>query len=232
MLTAVKERAKSMRSYVYDTIIVSMTLRWYREVLFLCPMAASVLDVGIGTATSLIGNRDLVISKQLAVTGVDYDLDYVRSAQANVAAHNLQDQVRIEHASIHDFNATHTDKFDVVYFSGSFMILPDQSAALRHCVAMLRSPVPKAPGAGNIFFTQTFETRTFIGQFVTPYVKRALRAITTIDFGEVTYEDDFRAALDRAAVDIVETRPLKDSRFRTQTLVVARPRLTDGQHRA
>ncbi|KAG5474463.1 hypothetical protein LSCM1_03247 [Leishmania martiniquensis] len=227
MLALISDHVKSLRSLVYDTCIVPVTSRWYREVLLECPMNSVILDIGIGTATSLIANRDIVVSKKMTVTGVDYDLAYVRSAQANIAAcgGRLQDLVKIEQADIHDYNKLHTEKFDILYFSGSFMILPWQSGALRHCVQMLRSPVPKVPGGCNIFFTQTFEKRTLIGQYVTPLVKRVLKAITTIDFGEVTYEDEFRAALEKAEVEIVHVKPITASSYRTQALVMARPRV-------
>ncbi|XQJ28459.1 Methyltransferase domain containing protein, putative [Leishmania guyanensis] len=228
MLAVVSDHVKSFRSLVYDTCIVSMTSRWYREVLLECPMNIVMLDIGIGTATSLIANRDIIVSKKMTVTGVDYDFAYVRSAQVNVAAcgGRLQDMVKVEQADIHAYNKSHTEKFDILYFSGSFMIIPSRVEALRHCVQMLRSPVPKVPGGCNIFFTQTFEKRTFIGQYVTPLVKRMLKAITTIDFGEVTYEDEFRAALEEANVVIVRVKPITDSYYRTQTLVMARPRVT------
>ncbi|AYU80386.1 Methyltransferase domain family protein [Leishmania donovani] len=228
MLALVSDQVKSLRSLVYDTCIVPMTSRWYREVLLECPTNSVMLDIGIGTAASLIANRDIIVSKKMTVTGVDYDLAYVRSAQMNVAAcgGRLQDLVRIEQADIHDYNKSHTKKFDILYFSGSFMIIPSQVGALRHCVQMLRSPVPQVPGGCNIFFTQTFERRTFIGQYVTPLVKRVLKVITTIDFGEVTYEDEFRAALEEADVEIVGVKPIHASYYRTQALVMARPRVT------
>ncbi|KPI87866.1 hypothetical protein ABL78_3023 [Leptomonas seymouri] len=227
-MLAVKAHVKSLRAWVYDVFVVPMTSRWYREVLLECPVNTSMLDVGIGTATSLIANRDIIVSKQMAVTGVDYDLDYVHSAQANIAAcgGSLQDVVKVEQADIHDYNKPHKEKFDIIYFSGSFMVIPQQVEALRHCVQMLRSPVPKVPDGCNIFFTQTFEKRTYVGLYITPFVKRLLRAVTTIDFGEVTYEDDFRNALEKADVEVVRVKTISSSRYRTQSVVMARPRVS------
>ncbi|GET90142.1 hypothetical protein, conserved [Leishmania tarentolae] len=228
MLALVSEHVKSLRALVYDACIVPMTSRWYREVLLECPMNSVMLDIGIGTAASLIANRDIIVSKKMTVTGVDYDLAYARSAQMNVAAcgGQLQDLVRIEHADIHEYNKLHTKKFDILYFSGSFMIIPSKVEALRHCVQMLRRSVSQAPGGCNIFFTQTFERRTFIGEYITPLVKRILKAITTIDFGNVMYEDEFYAVLDEADVEIVRVKPINASYYRTQVLVMARPRVT------
>lgn len=91
---------------------------------------------------------------------------------------------------------------------------------------MLRSPVPKLPDSGNIYFSQTFEKRTLVGNYVTPIVKYLLHLFTSIDFGKVTYEDDFRKVLAMADVDIVRKIIIQESTFRSQVIVVARPKLT------
>ncbi|KAL7699503.1 Methyltransferase domain containing protein [Lotmaria passim] len=228
MMAIVKEYAKSLQAWAYNVCIVPMTSRWYREVLLECPVGSSMLDVGIGAATSLIANRDVIVSKQMTVTGVDDDLAYVRSAQTNVAAcgGSLQDVVTIEQADIHDYNKAHAVKFDVIYFSSNLMNTPRPVEALQHCVEMLRSPVPRIPDGCNIFFTQTFEKRTLVGLYVIPLVRRFLKAVTRIDIGEVTYEDDFRAVLKKAEVDVVRVKPMSSSHYRTQTLVMARPRVS------
>merc|ERR1719238_112540 len=89
------DRWSAFRSWLYDIVIVSMTAVWYRSFLVRVPVNAHVLDVGIGTATSLLHNRDIVVSKRLHVVGTDIDEDYVRAANANVARCKLEDQVRI-----------------------------------------------------------------------------------------------------------------------------------------
>ena len=68
---------KRLRAWVYDIVIVAMTTKWYRKVLQQLPKNAHVLDVGIGTGSALFNNLDLIHSKGLKVTGIDYDNDYV-----------------------------------------------------------------------------------------------------------------------------------------------------------
>jgi hypothetical protein len=50
-----------------------------------------------------------------------------------------------------------------------------------------------------------------------------LRTLTTIDFGRVTYEDDFRTELQTANVDLVEMAKLGGTRSRSYHIAVARP---------
>lgn len=224
MLSRIKAGLQSLRSLVYDSLITRMTTQWYRHVLIEIPPGSVVLDVGIGTATSLLANRDIVLSKGLRVVGVDYDAAYIATARRNIEDSTASERVRVVQCSIHDY-AGDDEKFDVVYFSGSFMIIPRQADALRHCVALLRSRAPQGGAAGNIFFTQTFENESFflMSRVIAPLMKRLLRLLTSIDFGQVTYETDFRAVLAAAQVRIVETRTLKSSLFRRQTLVIAQP---------
>mgnify|MGYP001560524611 CR=1 FL=1 len=222
------------RSRVYDTVIVAMTSMWYREVLTLLPLRTRLLDVGIGNATSLINNRDVVISKQLDVTGVDYDQGYIDAANAAVGLNpKLRDRVHLVCASIHDYTG---GPFDAIYFSGSFMIIPDKVNALRRCVTMLAprlvtpgesksSRDPLSPTKRYIYFTQTFEKkRRFlllrVLDTILQRLKPLLKFLTTIDFGQVTYEEDFRDVIRAAGLAIEEKRVLRAGWFRDQVLVV------------
>jgi len=51
---------------------------------------------------------------------------------------------------------------------------------------------------------------------------------TTIDFGRVTYEDDFQRALATGGVELLELVALDQGRQRASMLVVARPMATRG----
>ncbi|CCW68619.1 unnamed protein product [Phytomonas sp. Hart1] len=226
MLSLIYRKLKYFRALLYDFFIFSLTSHWYREVLLECPVGTRMLDVGIGTATSLIDNSHILFSKHISVVGVDYDLDYVKRAKINIAKNgNLQYVVRVKHANIHDFNADFSEKFDVIYFSGSFMAIKNQTEALRHCTRMLRDPTSKAQDECTIFFSQTFEKRTLLGNYVTPFIKQFLKFLTTIDFGIVTYEDDFRDVLERAGIEILRFKTLKNSYIRSQAIVMAHPKL-------
>lgn len=215
---------RNLRSSIYDAVIVRMTTHWYREVLLRLPPRTTILDVGIGTATSLIANRDLIVSKGLTIVGVDYDADYVKTAQASVAAYGLESHIQVVCCSIHDYqppkspssNNQEEMRFDAIYFSGSFMILPEKAKALRRCVQWL------TPHTGRVYFTQTFETKGFVGRMM-PLVKKLLKFVLTIDFGDVTFEEDFRQVLGDADVKLLDLVYLVKGRFRSQVLIEAAP---------
>merc|ERR1712000_95778 len=144
------------------------------------------LDVGIGTASALIANRDVILNRNLSVMGVDYDKNYVDAAQENIRVAGLQKNVQIVCASIHDYvPPADAAKYDAIYFSGSFMIIPDKVKALERCKKMLKE------NTGKFFFTQSFQHRGWMGNLVSSIVKPALKFVLTIDFGEVTYRDEF-----------------------------------------
>lgn len=236
-LTLIQALWERFRCWIYDVVIFKVTSLWYREFLVTCPPNAAVLDVGIGTATSLIANRDLVVTKKLTIHGVDYDDGYVKAANDLVATHRLQSQIQLKCASIHDFKGPQDmpeppqdqSGYDVIYFSGSFMIIPDKEKALKLVAGMLR-PQANADNirqgvrtsGGKICFTQTFERPGIVGSMLA-LVKPIFKFLLTIDFGGITYEEDFKNTLARADVGIEEIKVLRESYFRKQVLVIAKP---------
>jgi len=131
-------------------------LNRYRSVLERVPRGARILDVGIGTGTALLANKQLIIDRDLTIVGVDYDLDYVRRCEALIAKHDFASRLTVHHASIYDFAPA--ERFDVGYFSGSLMIMPDPAAALLHVQRLLTSPA-RLEGGKVIYTTQTFQVR-------------------------------------------------------------------------
>lgn len=198
-----------IRSLVYDTLILGLTSRWYAEVLRRVPGGAALLDVGIGTAGALLANADVVRRKGLRVVGVDVDADYVARARRRLADSPIADRAEARLESVLDH---HGGPYDVVYFSGSFMLLPEPERALRHCAALLK------PG-GRIYFTQTIHQQPS-GWMET--LKPMLKRVTSIDFGRVTYESDFRAQIRAAALELEEFTVLARHGSRASCLAVAR----------
>ena len=198
-----------IRSAIYDTLIVGLTANWYAEVLRRVPADADVLDVGIGTAGALLANAALVEQKRLRVTGIDIDGDYIARARDKLLRAGLQERVRVRHESVYDH---HGGPYDAVYFSASFMLLPEPERALRHCCALLRPD-------GRIYFTQTIQLqRSRWMETIKPMLKR----ITSIDFGRVTYEEDFRAQIRAADLDLEVFTTLARHGSRASVLAVAK----------
>lgn len=199
-----------IRSFIYDALILRLTSHWYAQVLKRVPDGAALLDVGIGTAGALLANAGVVKRKRLRVVGIDIDADYVERARQRLAASSLADRAGVRLESVYDHRG---GPYDAVYFSGSFMLLPEPERALRHCSTLLRPD-------GRIFFTQTFQK---LPARWMELLKPMLKRITSIDFGRVTYEDDFRAQIRAAGLELEEFTVLADHGGRASCLAVASP---------
>ncbi|MCB9666289.1 MAG: class I SAM-dependent methyltransferase [Alphaproteobacteria bacterium] len=204
-----------MRGWIYDGLLVWLTRDWYAAVLDGLAPGTRVLDVGIGTGSALLHHAPLLVARDLHVTGVDIDADYVRRALRRIADAGLEARVQVHHEPL---EAHRGGPYDVVYFAGSFMLLDDPVASLRHAVGLL------APG-GRLAFTQTFQVRR---SAVMERLKPVLRALTTVDFGQVTYEADFARVLAEAGVEVVQERVLSARAGRSARVVWARPQAAVG----
>lgn len=168
------------RSFVYDVLILRMTTRWYEAVLTKLPENSTVLDVGIGTAGALLRCSNLLREKNIRIVGIDYDADYVATAQNAIESVGLKSLIEVEHKSVYDLKLGEKDKpYDAVYFSGSFTLLPDRLEALRVVSAMVEE--------GEIYITQTYQRKS---PPMLTYLKPILKYFTTIDFGQLVFEGE------------------------------------------
>ncbi|HYC55339.1 MAG TPA: class I SAM-dependent methyltransferase [Candidatus Binatia bacterium] len=198
-----------LRAAIYDAVIVGMTAHWYEAVLARLPSRCRLLDIGVGTGSALLSHATLIEWKRLRIVGIDIDGAYIERCRASVQRKNLAHLVEARLESVYDHRG---GPYDAAYFSGSFMLLPDPTAALRRVCSLLER-------GALIFFTQTFEHRRSPG---IERIKPLLRAISTIDFGRVSYEDEFRGALAGAGVEVEEQAFLHRGRKRSSMLIVAR----------
>jgi SAM-dependent methyltransferase len=199
---------RRVRAGLYDAAIVPMTAGWYAAVLERLPERCRLLDIGIGTGAALLANAATLAAKDIRLTGIDIDADYVERCRAAVSTRGLGDRIEVRLESVYDHAG---GPYDAAYFSGSFMLLPDPVAALRHVCALL------APNA-RVFFTQTFEHRR---SRLLEVAKPLLRFVTSIDFGGVTYERDFFEALSAAGLAAESQATIHRGRSRSAVLVVA-----------
>ncbi|MFP4495998.1 MAG: class I SAM-dependent methyltransferase [Halochromatium sp.] len=201
-----------MRSYIYDALILRLTSQWYAAVLKRLPERAAMLDVGIGTAGALLANADLVERKGLRVTGIDIDADYVKRARRRLPNSPLANHAEVRLECVYDHQG---GPYDAVYFSGSFMLLPEPERALRHCSALLSED-------GRLYFTQTLQMRPDRWMEI---LKPMLKRVTSIEFGRVTYESELRAQIDAAGLELEELTTLARHGSRAFCIAVARPAL-------
>ncbi len=200
----------AVRGWLYNRAITGLTTGWYRAVLDRLPDGARVLDVGIGTGAALAHSADRVRTKDLRVTGLDIDPDYHRQCVAEIERAGLTGYVTPLLESVYDH---HGGPYDAAYFSASLMLLPDPVAALRHVTGQLAVN-------GRVFCTQTFHHKR---SPLRERIKPLLRHVVTIDFGRVTYEDDFRRVLEDAGLQLQELETLGATRTSSYRLAVAAP---------
>jgi len=198
-----------IRGLLYDSLIPRLTARWYEAVIDQLPDGCDLLDVGIGTAGALLANAQSLQDKGVRVTGVDIDADYIKRAHRRIAGSSLAEQVQLRLESVYDHQG---GPYDGIYFSASFMLLPEPQAALRHCQGLLKPN-------GRIFFTQTIQTaRSPAMECVKPMLKK----LTSIDFGRVTYEQDFKTQIQAAGLELEGFEILSRQGSRAYCLAVAK----------
>jgi len=199
----------AVRAWVYDRVIAGMTSRWYRQVLDRLPNGARMLDVGIGTGAALARCADVVRAKELSVVGLDIDPDYLACCRAALDRAGLAGHVTPVLGSVYDHRG---GPYDAVYFSASLMLLPDPAAAIAHVASLL------APDA-RLYATQTFHHRR---SPLLEWAKPLAQHVTTIHFGRVTYEHEFRKAFADAGVELEELITMQGTRSSSYRLAVAR----------
>lgn len=199
-----------LRGLIYDTTFVKLTIDWYRAVLERLPDGAKVLDVGIGTGGAIVANASTIKQKELDILGLDVDPDYLKRCNRSIVRAGLKKNVQVRLESVYDH---HGGPYDAVYFSSSFMLLPDSLAALRHVLSQLK------PG-GKVYFTQTFHERK---SPLAEKVKPILHKVTTIHFGQVTYFENFSRVVSEAGAEVSDVRVLKQGRNMSFRLIEARP---------
>ncbi len=199
-----------LRGLIYDHTFAKLTVNWYRAVLERLPEGASVLDVGIGTGGAVVANADLIRDKNLKILGLDIDPDYLKRCRRAIIKAGLVDHVRVRLESVYDHQG---GPYDAIYFSGSFMLLPDPVGALHHVLSQLKPE-------GRVYFTQTFhEQRSPLAEKIKPM----LHKVTTIHFGQVTYLENFYQVIRESGAEIVEMVLLKKLRNTSFRLIEAMP---------
>jgi len=202
-----------LRGLIYDQTFARLTIDWYRAVLERLPRHAVVLDVGIGTGSAMVANAELIRSKQLQILGLDIDLDYINRCRRAIAKAGLQEYMQVRWESVYDHSG---GPYDAIYFSGSFMLLPDPVGALRHVL-------PQLTPEGRVYFTQTFhEQHSPLAEKIKPL----LHKVTTIHFGQVTYLWDFSRVVAEAGAQITDMVLMKKMRNTSFRLIEVAPRVT------
>jgi ubiquinone/menaquinone biosynthesis C-methylase UbiE len=183
-------------SWLYDTLIShNLTSRTYaRFFKNLARAPKEMLDVGVGTGLPLMEVLPLLGDCQ--VTGLDIDRHYVAAARERFAG---QPSVRILEQDITSWQ-TH-QKFEMVLFSFSFMLIPDRKA----CLARVREMV--TAGGEVVFFLTLEKGRSVLKERVKPWLKY----LTSVDFGQIVYRNDFFRELEEEGLELIDDEVMTGS---------------------
>jgi SAM-dependent methyltransferase len=212
-LDKMKKGGTGWTSQIYDMVILKMTSIWYRAVLSQLPDNSVLLDVGIGTASALLSCKDLIISKNLRVLGMDIDEAYLDAANQKIKECGLERNIQVKCLSIYDAHAIQSwlteskiPCLNAVYFSGSFSLLPDPLEALQCATTLLYNH--KGLHRGLVYITQTYQRRTppFFA-----WAKPLLKHVTTIDFGRLITTKEVLDIYESSGLDVKEHNVIPNS---------------------
>jgi alpha-N-acetylglucosaminidase len=195
---------KNMKNYLYKLLIDDVTDLCYNNCLHYFPRNSRILDVGIGNGIMIKNYHALIKTKNLKIIGIDINKSYLEHCSTLISKCRLDNHIRIFHEPVEYYEPPANHYFDFILFSMSFMLFEDQKMVLDRIRDWLK------PDGKILFFQTMFREKTRVIEFIKP----KLKYFTTIDFGKITYEEDFYALLGQKNVSINEDRLIKREWFK------------------
>lgn len=203
-----------MRNSLYKWIIHDATDHCYRNCLDYFHENTRILDVGIGNGLMMESCHPIIKAKGLHIIGLDVNESYLNHCGEMIQTYGLNSHVQIYGQPVEIYEPETKPVFDFILFSMSFMLIPNQREVLDRVVSWLK------PNGRIVFFQTLFTEKSRLIEFIKP----RLKYITTIDFGDVTYEKDFIFLLQEKELTILENRCIKHTWFRGEyRMIVAGP---------
>ena len=84
-----------MRAWIYDRLFKNLSSTWYKHVIEYLPENSKVIDVGVGTGSSLLSQLDLLRQKKLSWTGIDINAPYLASCQEKIDQLKANDFIKV-----------------------------------------------------------------------------------------------------------------------------------------
>ena len=121
--------------------------------------------------------------------GIDYDKNYIPACQKLFKDHK---NVEIKHMNFYEMDSVFEGKkFDTMIFGSSFMIMPDQVKAIELAKSKKILKIDHLSKDGKIYFLLTlYDSKSQFNRFM-ERIKPYLKYLTTVDFGKVTYREEF-----------------------------------------
>ena len=206
-----------MRNKLYQWFIGDATDCCYRSCLDYFHENALILDVGIGNGVMVKDFHMAIKKKRLKIIGLDIDSIYLHHCRELLTDYDLSDQIKVFEQPVEDFRPDKNAVFDFILFSMSFMLMEDQESVLRRVSNWLK------PEGEVVFFQTMFKSRNRLIEKIKPRLKH----LTTIEFGEVTYDDEFYALLKRENLRVRTDRCIKKTWYNGTYRLIAAHRLSD-----
>ncbi len=208
---------KLLRNRLYRFFIHDATNYCYENCLQYFPSNSVILDVGIGNGTMIQDFHPIIRDKDLKITGIDINRHYLSHCGSLISKYRMEDNIQIFHEAVELFQPPAPRYYDFILFSMSFMLFEDQQAVLDRVQRWLK------PGGRLVFFQTVFWNHSAFLDFLKP----KLIYLTTVDFGTVVYEDQFKDFLRRNQLRIVKDKLIKKEWFQGEyrMIVVAPPTL-------
>ena len=193
-------RILNIPAILYDLIFShSITKRSYQFMLesIILPKLnriKTMLDIGVGTGVALKGIMPALEGVQ--IVGIDIHKNYIQKAQNLFKDFN---NVKIRYQDFYEYDLKKGEKFDMILFGSSFMLLPDRSEALRIAKQILN------PNGTIVFLLTLFNDKNKLA-FCLESIKPKLKYYTSADFGKLVYENQFREEMEKGGLEIVEMR--------------------------
>jgi SAM-dependent methyltransferase len=131
-----------------------------------------------------------------------------------IQSYGLENNIRIFHEAVELFCPAGQGCYDFILFSMSFMLFDDQQAVLKRVIDWLK------PDGRLLFFQTMFRHRSFLMDFIKP----KLKYFTTVDFGSVTYDDQFYDFLGSNRLSVEKDHFIKREWFRGEyRMIVVNP---------
>ena len=148
--------------------------------------SVSMLDIGTGTGTPLksILKKTDCFGRVLAI---DINREYLVAAKDNLKKHP---NVEVRYQDFMEMAQQTNEKFDIVFFGMSFMLMPDQARALEVARSLLK------PGGKVYMFLTLYHKKNRLAEFIKPKMKW----LFSIEFGKVIYynEVDYSNLVEKA----------------------------------
>ena len=209
-----------LTSRIYSLLISEVTDLCYSNCFLHLLEHSTILDVGIGTGQMIRRWHELIRQKDLHITGLDTNAAYLKNCTKLIAEFALADHIRVLRMPVQEFVPVAAGTFDAVLFSMSFMLIQDRRSVLNRVARWLKP-------SGEIIFVHTLHMdQSRIMRFVKP----RLKYVTSIDFGQVMYEDEFFDLLRSADLNIVSDRVLMTTWFGDQYRMIVTKCAVDCEH--